>query len=259
MISSLLEACNLFEKLAQVQSEPEEENPFLDQKSDTQITQKDIDDISRYNKSLGNEFWRRFLEMAEKISNDKSKEAVLKVANTIAKIINRESGFDPRAQGKDERGRIVAKGLHQMLKSTAVSLGMTPEQWDNLDSPSGLSAIEQLKYVQKSFSFVNKNTRIEDAHARNFGGYYNKQKDEQGNEIAYASEEYMKHSGKEHPNPEFQAKAYRANIGLDVIIGPNGKLILDQNGKPKRKGYISKNDLSDAADKARQQYAQRKK
>jgi predicted house-cleaning noncanonical NTP pyrophosphatase (MazG superfamily) len=264
MISSLLESCNLFEKLAQIQSESEEENPFLDQKLNPQISQKDIDDISRFKKSLSNEFWKKFLEMAEEISNDKSKEAVLKVAELIAKVISDESGFDPH-QVAIRNGHPVAKGLNQMLKTTAIDMGMTAQQWDDLDKPNGLSAIEQLPFVEKFFKRmgVKPTDSKESLHSKNFGGYHGTNpKSIEGNAISYASKAYIDQVDPEHKrftNPDFQDKAYRQNIDLDIILGPDGKLLLDSNGRPRRKGYISPSDLSEKASAARRALVTKRK
>ena len=50
-----------------------------------------------------------------------------------------------------------------------------------------------------------------------------------------------------------QEKNTQTDIALDIVIGPDGKALIDENGNPVRKGFISKKDLSEEAAKARRQ------
>lgn len=247
--------CRAFEKFALL-------NPFLSEEKKEQeeptgeITEKEIEEISKYKKELGNEFWKRFLEIAEDISPVKDKENTMKIAKLMASVIQSESNFNPRAVAKSKStGKPIAKGLSQMIRPTALNTGMTGEQWDKLDSPEGLTAIEQLPFIHKYFkkAGIKPDMKKEDVYAKNFGGYYNQPKGPKGEEIAYAGKEYTSRSGQKHPDVEFQDKAYKENIALDIVIGPDGKALIDENGNPVRKGFISKKDLSEEAAKARKQ------
>ena len=67
----------------------------------------------------------------------------------MAQVIRGESAFNPHAVAMSlitEKRRIsvpIAKGLAQMIKSTAIKPAlMTAEQWDILDKPEGLSALK---------------------------------------------------------------------------------------------------------------------
>jgi len=257
-MKKILNLCNVFEKFAL-------SNPFLIQESEPAInlssnnsnfTEKEIEEISKYKKDLGNEFWKKFLEIAADISPVKTTESAMKVAKLMASVISSESSFDPRAVAKNKKtGNPIAKGLSQMIKPTAINVGMTAEQWDKLDSPEGLTAIEQLPFIHKYFkkAGIKPDMKKEDIYAKNFGGYYNQPKGPKGEEIAYAGKEYTNQSGQKHPDTEFQEKAYKENIALDIIIGPDGKALTDENGNPVRKGFISKKDLSAESTKARKE------
>lgn len=111
--------CRTFEKLALL-------NPFLlgdkEQESTGEITEKEIEEISKYKKELGNEFWKRFLEIAEDISPVKNKENTMKLAKLMASVIQSESNFNPRAVAKSKStGKPIAKGLSQMIRPTALN------------------------------------------------------------------------------------------------------------------------------------------
>ncbi|MFZ4399412.1 MAG: transglycosylase SLT domain-containing protein [Bacteroidales bacterium] len=236
------------------------------------LTEEDIKTISKFKPALGDEFWIKFLEMAIKICPTKNRIDIMKVADLMAQVIRGESAFNPHAVAMSlitEKRRIsvpIAKGLAQMIKSTAIKPAlMTAEQWDILDKPEGLSAIEQLPYIYNLFKTygIKASMKKEDIHAKNFGGYYNQPRGPHGEEIAYAGAAYTSQSGQTHPQAEFQDKAYNTNIGLDITIDPNtGKALIGPDGNPVRKGFISKNDLSAEAGKARaimnQEIAKRK-
>jgi len=183
-----------------------------------------------------NEFWDKFDEMCVR----------LKVKpQELAAVLKNESRFDPHAvnyvidpktnkyklridpmTGKPvadrHKGKIPqAKGLNQLIKSTAKSLGMSDEEWENYDLQS---AEEQLKWVELYFT-KNPIAGLSrgDIYVKNFGGYHNQQ-----NGIMYASKAYMDaHPEIKWQNPQSQNKAYEQNTGLDKD----------------KKGYITVKDL----------------
>lgn len=102
-MKTILKLCRVFEKFAL-----EQDNPFLLSTKESldlneKFTEEQIEEISKYKKDLGNDFWIKFLEMAEDISPTKTNEATMKVAHLIAQVIRGESGFNPKAVAKNKR------------------------------------------------------------------------------------------------------------------------------------------------------------
>lgn len=92
-------------------------------------------------KQLPESFWTKFVEMSNRLGAN---------PEHLAQVIYSESGFDPNATNKQE-GRIIAKGLNQLIEKTAKFLGMTDQEWKNYEN---VPAEQQLKYVEKFYKSV---------------------------------------------------------------------------------------------------------
>lgn len=90
---------------------------------------------------LSDQFWIQFVQMCNRLGA---------VPEDLAKVIYSESGFDPHATNV-QNGHIIAKGLNQLIKKTAHSLGMSDQEWDNFEN---VSAETQLPYIEKYFHNV---------------------------------------------------------------------------------------------------------
>jgi hypothetical protein len=178
------------------------------------------------NPKLSDEFWRAYDAMCSRLKVDPAE---------LAAVIQSESGFNPKAvnyvmdakTGKkklDKDGKPIAqaKGLNQLIHSTAKGLNMPEETWQNFEN---LSATDQLEYVEKYFQ---KNPiaglKRADIYAKNFGGFNNP------DGSLYASKSHIESSPQKDlfKNPEYQNKAYEQNRALDKD----------------HKGYIAKSDLA---------------
>lgn len=98
-------------------------------------------------KFLSDDFWKEFVNVSKNIG-----------ANPfdLAQVIYTESAFDPQAINY-KSGKPIAKGLNQLVRSTALAIGMTESEWDNYEN---IPAIEQLKYVQQYFSKIGKQKNL---------------------------------------------------------------------------------------------------
>lgn len=96
---------------------------------------------------LSEGFWIKFVEMCKRLGAK---------PEDLAKVINSESGFDPHATNVQD-GRIIAKGLNQLTKKTAMALGMSEQEWKSYENSP---AENQLKYVEKFFRSVGNMTGV---------------------------------------------------------------------------------------------------
>lgn len=96
-------------------------------------------------KGLPDSFWIKFVEMSNRLGAK---------PEDLAQVIYSESGFDPHATNVQE-GRIIAKGLNQLVEKTAKILGMTDQEWRSYENSP---AEAQLKYVEKFFKNVGQAT-----------------------------------------------------------------------------------------------------
>lgn len=173
------------------------------------------------------EFWDEFDAMANRLKVD---------PNELASVINSESGFNPASVNYvvdsktnkyklDKLGNKIpqAKGLNQLIKSTAKGLGMPDDVWNGFDK---MTAIEQLPWVEKYFKGAGvAGLSRKEIYLKNFGGFSKSNP----NAALYVSKEYMAaHPEMTFPNPGYQGIAYNQNKGLDKA----------------NKGYISKEDLT---------------
>lgn len=156
---------------------------------------------------LSENFWIRFVEMSKRLGAR---------PEDLAKVINSESGFDPRATNVQD-GKVIAKGLNQLTKKTAKALGMSEEEWKSYEN---VPAEEQLKYVEKFFRSVG-----------NMTGVGNKWESATQLYVANFAPKYVRQAS--NPNTVLYSKqdnsdAYNKNIGLDRD----------------KKGYITAGDLA---------------
>ena len=175
---------------------------------------------------LPDTFWDKFDDMCLRLKVEPVE---------LAAVITAESGFNPKAINYvrdpntnkpklDQFGKQIpqAKGLNQLIWSTAKSLGMSRDVWDNLEN---ISAEEQLVWVEKYFekNKIAGKSRV-DIYVKNFGGFANP------DGSLYASKAYIdSHPMKDKfQRPEFQDKAYNQNKYLDK----------------ENKGFIAKKDLA---------------
>lgn len=156
---------------------------------------------------LPENFWIRFVEMSKRLGAK---------PEDLAKVINSESGFDPKATNVQE-GKVIAKGLNQLTKKTAKALGMSDAEWKSYEN---VPAEEQLKYVEKFFRSVG-----------NMTGVGNKWESATQLYVANFAPKYVRQAS--NPNTVLYSKqdnsdAYNKNIGLDRD----------------KKGYITAGDLA---------------
>jgi len=132
-------------------------------------TKKLINTLKQFNKSgkpLDNDFWLEFIAMCGRMNADPIQ---------LARVIRMESNFDPAREGKNENGKIIAKGLNMFLLPVGKNLGMSEDFWKN--KLQFTSAKDQLKWVElfyKGGNSLKKNMTAADISMRNLGGYSKK-------------------------------------------------------------------------------------
>ena len=163
----------------------------------------------------------------------------------LAAVFNGESRTDPHRVGTGSLGT-QAKGLNQMIRSTARAIGMSPEQWDNYQN---LTGSEQLAWIEKSFGNVAGLTASA-MFQRNVGGFPNdnptfasQQPAPSDNSSAmpvgsigavlYAGPKYVA----EHPDPRWENPKLRVQWQMEHAYEENKAL--DHDGD----GCISQNDM----------------
>lgn len=158
-------------------------------------------------KQLTDEFWIKFVQMCHRLGAK---------PEDLARVINAESAFDPGATNV-QGGRIIAKGLNQLIQQTAKYLGMSDSEWLSYEHTP---AEDQLEYVEKYFRNVGKATGQDgkwasatQLYVANFAPKYVTQAADP-NAILYSSEK--------------NTKEYAQNKGLDRD----------------RKGHITAGDLA---------------
>ncbi len=166
-------------------------------------------DFNAY-KSLPDSFWKKFVNISKNIGAR---------PDDLAAIIYSESAFDPKATNI-QGGKIVAKGLNQFIKGTALAVGMNESEWDNYEN---IPAEQQLNYIEKYFRGVGKQIGVDGwqssthLYVANFAPKFTKMHD---------SPEFIIHSEK-LPDGRINP-AYAKNSGLDR----------------EKKGFITVNDLT---------------
>ena len=134
----------------------------------------------------------------------------------LAAVLNGETGFNA-----SQVNAIGAKGMSQMLRSTAQKIGMSKEDWDNYEN---LSGAEQLPWIAKAMSPCRGMNEVQ-LYAKNLGGYAGSNPVEVGTigGLYYVSRAYVgNHGGASDPkwdNPKLnlphQYSAYEQNEALD--------------------------------------------
>lgn len=133
----------------------------------------------------------------------------------LARLIQTECDWREHAVGKDQNGKPIAKGLIQLVRETALGLGMTEEQYANFEN---LSRTEQLPWIEKFYKGRAKGRSAAELKSVVFGGFNNPDGSiYNGTATAPGFRQ-----------PERQRDAYLKNINLDG---------------PPRKGYLTPEDL----------------
>jgi hypothetical protein len=154
--------------------------------------------------SSDDDFWVQFVVMCNRLGCQPEE---------LARVVQTESGFDPAAGAKNKDGVVTAKGLIQFIRSTATSarIGMTTEQFDNLQQ---MSRTEQLKYVERFYKGRAKGRNAFQLKSITLGGFNNP------DGSIYNSNA----KPPEFRSPEKQKNAYLRNSHLDVPPPPKGYL-----------------------------------
>ena len=165
---------------------------------------------------LPDSFWDKYVEMCQRLEVN---------PYALGKIIASESGFDPTATNYQidpvtNEKKPAAKGLHQLIESTAAYYGLNHDQWINLDK---MPAEDQLVYVEKYFKGKTKGKNTAELHKLLSGGYKNP------DGSLYASKEAQERWIKDHPEDkekfiksEDQDKAVKQNLAMSE----NGRVTL---------------------------------
>jgi hypothetical protein len=153
--------------------------------------------VSAGGKNLSKNFWVQFVQTAQRLGVN---------PQDLAVILWKESAFNPAAGNPHG-----AKGLNQLIKTTAKSLGMTDATWQQY---LNFSAEDQLPWVEKYFQRANVSGKSAyDLYKLNLGGYRNP------DGSFYAGKAAQEAFKKEHPEAVFQRsehqqKAIEQNPGL---------------------------------------------
>lgn len=112
---------------------------------------------------LGPNFWINYVDMCRRLGID---------SRELGKVFYNESRFNPAAQAiRGNPPRVVAQGVSQFIKNTAIKLGeVPPDQWNNFYQ---LSGEEQLPYIERYLKKVGMSRRKTAAqmYSTHFGGY----------------------------------------------------------------------------------------
>ena len=141
----------------------------------------------------------------------------------LAHVIQTESGWKASAVAKSKSGAPIAKGLIQLVKSTALGLGMTAEQYATFERSSD---VDQLPWIEKFYKGRAKGRTAAQLKAVTFGGFNNP------DGSIYSSVAVTP----PFKQADFQHKAYQENAVFDG---------------PPVKGYITPDDLYRRSSKVR--------
>jgi len=153
------------------------------------------------------DFWVQYVTMCNRLGCQPEE---------LARVIQSESDFNPAAGAKNKAGVVTAKGLIQLVHGTAIGIGMTEDEYANLQS---MSATDQLKWVERFYQNRSKGRNAFQLKAITLGGYNNPDGSVY-NSLA---------TPPEFRQPERQRQAYLRNAQLDG---------------PPPKGYITPEDLA---------------
>jgi hypothetical protein len=152
------------------------------------------------------DFWVQFTVMCNRLGCQPEE---------LAHVIQSESGFDPSAGAKNKNGVVTAKGLIQLIHGTAIGIGMSEEEYANLQSEDATS---QLKWVERFYRNRAVGRNAFQLKAVAFGGYNNPD----GSIYSSAA------TSPAYKQPDKQKRAYLRNAALDG---------------PPPKGYLTPEDL----------------
>jgi len=117
-------------------------------------------------------FWDAYLKMVKRLGAD---------PYAIAAVMQRESGINPKAKNiaRDKNGKVIldskgnpvilAQGINQLSRAGLPAGKAGDAEWENV---ANLSAEEQLKYVEKTFSGRAKGKTATQMYSVNLGGYH---------------------------------------------------------------------------------------
>lgn len=112
---------------------------------------------------LGPDFWVNFVAMCNRLKLDPKE---------LAKVFYNESGFIPSKKNtKGNPPRIVAQGIAQFVKNTAIKVGgVPPALWDTF---STLSGEQQLPYIETYLdkAGIKNGRKAGSIYSTHFGGY----------------------------------------------------------------------------------------
>lgn len=170
------------------------------------------------------DFWVQFVAMCNRLGCQPEE---------LARVIQSESGFNPAAQyRRTPEGPATAKGLIQFIRPTARNVGMTDEEYDNLQNTS---ATEQLQWVEAFYEGRAKGKNAFELKAVTLGGFNNPD----GSIYNLNARELG------YNNPTKQEQAYLANQQFDAPPPPKGFITpVDRNQrlakKPLRQSILNK-------------------
>lgn len=261
-MSKIVNSCFLFKKICIAQELEQPAQPIQGSISQVMpdLTEKDVETMMKFKPALGRSFWIKYIEMAYGVSPQKDKTSVMKVADSMAKVMRSESGLNPAAVAystKTVNGQTtkypVAKGMNGFLKNIfqkcAALIGRTDVTWEDYDK---LSAEEQLPFLGAYFKMVGVSAKdtATSVYVKNFGGYHGSNPKINNDQVLYASKGVIDSNPNKDkfPNQHFQNTAYEQNKVFDVVLDNLGNVVPDPNDptKPKRKGYITPKDLEAA-------------
>jgi hypothetical protein len=115
------------------------------------------------------DFWKQYVCMCNRMGVQ---------ADQLARVLQAESNFNP-SSANIQKGVTIAKGLNQLIHSTATGygtkppnkgIGMTEEEWDDYLNTSRES---QLKWVERYFGNRARGKTAADLYVANFGNNHN--------------------------------------------------------------------------------------
>jgi len=146
------------------------------------------------------DFWVQYVTMCNRLGCQPEE---------LARVIQSESNFNPAAGAKNKAGVVTAKGLIQFVHGTAIGIGMTEDEYTNLQK---MSAKDQLKWVERFYKNRSKGRNAFQLKAVTLGGYNNP------DGSVYSSLA----TSPEFRQPDRQKQAYLRNAHLDLPPPPKG-------------------------------------
>ncbi|MDB9721082.1 hypothetical protein OAA67_04310 [Winogradskyella sp.] len=135
-------------------------NQGVEQALETAVANATIAPPNGPKTTSSSDFWQQYVCMCNRMGVQPEQ---------LARVLQSESGFSASAKN-EQGGVIIAKGLNQLTRDTALGLGMTAAQYDDyLNIPRE----QQLKWVERYYGNRAQGKDAADLYAINFGaGYY---------------------------------------------------------------------------------------